>query len=107
MDRLRKKKGSETRSGHGHVSFSTVGEEGDGQRQEGKDRGRKTEEGREADGEVERQWGREEAGKLGPADRSSHGSRLIELRRFVRLSLGDNPTLFALLLKKCRFNFQS
>lgn len=53
MDRLRKKKGSETRSGH--VSFSTVGEEGDGQRQEGKDRGRKTEEGREADGEVERQ----------------------------------------------------
>lgn len=43
MDRLRKKKGSETRSGH--VSFSTVGEEGDGQRQEGKDRGRKTEEG--------------------------------------------------------------
>lgn len=105
MDRLRKKKGSETRSGH--VSFSTVGEEGDGQRQEGKDRGRKTEEGREADGEVERQWGREDAGKLGPADRSSHGSRLIELRRFVHLSLGDNPTLFALLLKKCRFNFQS
>lgn len=105
MDRLRKKKGSETRSGH--VSFSTVGEEGDGQRQEGKDRGRKTEEGREADGEVERQWGREEAGKLGPADRSSHSSRLIELRQFVRLFLGDNPTLFALLLKKCRFNFQS